>query len=152
MSKFEEALNVAKNYSVATDESTVVLYSVSYLPTKENKDNAFKFVKENPKMKMIDHTECGVELERLGMCDMDCGLEIEQYFEIWNIASKRFIAEASGNINAFVKNADPKSTFRSVELAMILANDKIKLINNKDKWKFEYLVSDNHDFYKNKAS
>lgn len=152
MGIFEKALNVAKYSSVKTQIDTVVLYSVSYLPSKENKDKAFKFVDENPQMQMIDHTECGKELEKLGLCTMDCGLEIEQYFEIWNTASKRFIEEASGNVNAFVKDADPRSTFRSVELAMILANDKINLINNKDKWEFEHLVSGNHEFYKNKAS
>jgi len=149
---FDKALDVAKNYNVKTKPNTVVLYSVSYLPSKENKDNAFKFVEDNPSMQMIDHTECGIELEKLGLCTMDCGLEIEQYFEIWNTASKRFIEEASGNINAFVKDADPKSTFRSVELAMLLANDRIELINGIDKWEFESLVSGNHEAYKNKAS
>ena len=43
---------------------------------------------------------------------------------------------ASGNVTAFVDNADPRSVFRSEELPAILRNPKILTINGVDKFAF----------------
>ena len=56
--------------------------------------------------------------------------------KVWALASKRFIAAASGNVLAFVTGADPRSTFVSVELPHILQNENIKQINGEDKFVF----------------
>lgn len=133
---FQKALDVARSFSVATPADSIVLYSVSYLPTKENRDQAFAFVKQNPGKMMIEHTDCGAKLVELGMASSDSGLSSEQVAEIWRVASKRFIKEASGAVRAFVKDADPRSVFRAMELPQLLENERITTINGEDKHKF----------------
>ena len=56
--------------------------------------------------------------------------------EVWRLASHRFIEAASGNVTAFVDNADPRSVFLSEELPTILQNSKILTINGIDKFQF----------------
>ena len=53
---YQEALEVAGTYDVATPKNSVVLYSISYLPTTENRDKAFAYVKKHPKSCMIEDT------------------------------------------------------------------------------------------------
>ncbi len=135
MNKLEEAYKIAANEDVSTPQDKVVLYSISYLPTRQNKDNALEFLKNNPDFYTLDDTPCGKKLISLGLeTGNDC--PNSELLKVWAIASERFIAAASGNVTAFVENADPKSTFVSVELPHILQNDKIKLINGTDKFIF----------------
>ncbi len=131
-----QAIDIASNMSVATPPNGVVLYSISFLPSKENKEQAFAYLATHPKAMMIDQTECGQELIRLGLLDNHKDLTSEQIAYIWKIASQRMINEASGNIVAFVKHADARSVFRSTELPAILCNEQIKTINGIDKFEF----------------
>lgn len=133
---YDEALNVAKTFDVTTKPDSLVLYSISYLPSKENKIEAFNFIKEHPECVMLDHTPCGVKMIDLGLDDERCNLKADERAYLWKVASKRLIEQASGNINAFVKGADERSVFRSMELPTILANPKIKTINGIDKVEF----------------
>lgn len=133
------AMKIAETFEVGSSKDCVVLYSISFLPTKENKDAAFDYIKNNPSSMMIDHTPCGKALNDL----LGDGNDLDEQdkmkvADIWAVASKRFIAEASGNITAFVKNADPRSVFRSVELPAIMKNDKISTINWVDKNQFTF--------------
>ncbi len=134
---YEQAVNIAKTANVDSLPDTVVLYSISFLPTTENKENAFCYMDENPTSMTIEKTECGKSLLKLGL-DFDILPEEDKPVaaEIWAIASKRFIQAASGNITAFVKNADKRSIFRSTELPQILENSAIKTINGTDKSEF----------------
>lgn len=133
---YDEALKVAKTYDVTTAPDSLVLYSVSFLPTKENKIKAFEYVKEHPGSLMLDHTPCGVKMINMGLENGRTDLSAEEVAYLWKVASKRLLEAASGNITAFVKNADERSVFRSMELPTILANNKIKTINGKDKIEF----------------
>ena len=135
MNKLDEAWKIAAEADVLTPPNSVVLYSISYQPTDENKRLAFQYVAEHDEAYMLDHTECGKKLEQMGL---ETGNENpdKELLQIWALASKRFILAASGNIVAFVKNADKRSTFVSVELPLILQNDKIKQINGVDKHVF----------------
>ncbi len=133
---YDEALNVAKTYDVNTKPDSLVLYSVSFLPTKENKINAFEFVKNHPGYVMLDHTPCGIKMINMGLEDGRTDLSADEVAYLWKVASKRLLEAASGNITAFVKNADERSVFRSMELPTILANPQIKTINGQDKHKF----------------
>lgn len=134
---YEQAVNIAKTGNVDSLPDTVVLYSISFLPTTENKEKAFRYISENPSAMTIERTECGKSLLKLGL-DFDILPEEDKHVaaEIWAIASKRFIQAASGNIIAFVKNADKRSVFRSTELPQILENSAIKTINGTDKSEF----------------
>mgnify|MGYP007056306878 CR=1 FL=1 len=131
-------MEVAGTEDVRSAPDTVVLYSVSYQPTTENKDNALAFMQANPQMVMIDDTVCGRRLIELGfdwsMIDND--EDRVKAAEIWRLASHRFIDCAVGNVTAFVNNADPRSVFRSEELPAILKNPKILTINGLDKFAF----------------
>ena len=40
---FDDAVTVAQTFDVSTPKNGLVLYSVSFLPTKENRDKAFAF-------------------------------------------------------------------------------------------------------------
>ncbi len=128
MDKLAEAYKIAQNESVETPADSVVLYSISYLPTRENKDNALAYLKNHPECLTLDDTPCGKKLIALGL-ETGSGCPNSEILKVWAIASARFIAAASGNVLAFVENADPRSTFVSVELPHILQNDKIKMIN-----------------------
>lgn len=133
---YDTALEVAKTYDVNTKPDSLVLYSVSYLPSKENKIQAFEYVKNHPGTLMLDHTPCGVKMINLGLENGRCNLKEDEIAYLWKVASKRLLEAASGNIIAFVKDADERSVFRSMELPTILANDKIKTINGQDKYQF----------------
>lgn len=133
---YDTALDVAKNWDVTTKPDSLVLYSVSFLPTKENKQKAFAYVSEHEGAVMIDHTPCGIKMIDMGLEAGNCNLKEDEIAYLWKVASKRLLEAASGNVTAFVKNADERSVFRSMELPTILANDKIKTINGQDKFQF----------------
>jgi len=135
MDKLSAAYRIAQTASVKTPANRVVLYSISYLPTRENKDRALVFIKEHPGFYTLDNTPCGKELIALGL-ETGNATPPEEILKIWALASERFINIASGNITAFVDNADPRSTFVSIELPAILKNRKIKTVNRKDKFLF----------------
>ncbi|MBR5598669.1 MAG: hypothetical protein IKW39_01370 [Alphaproteobacteria bacterium] len=131
----DRAFYLAKNGDVSTAKDGAVVYSISFMPNEENKNQAFDFVKLNQNAKMLDDTPCGKALIELGLSGKvnDVGKEITK---VWKIASKRYIENASGNINAFVDGADERSTFYSTELEEILNNPNIVTINNIDKFLF----------------
>ena len=136
MSLYSKALNIAQTYDVSTPKDCLVVYSISFLPTKENREKAFEHVKKNKNKMMLDHTDCGAKLCELGLENSEHGLSYEQVFSIWGAASQRVIRQASGDITAFVDGADARSVFRCVELPNILANPNIQTINKTDKHKF----------------
>lgn len=135
MNNLQIAWDIAANADVSTPANSVVLYSISYQPTDENKRQALRYIAEHPECRTLDDTECGRKL-------MDLGLETgnnnpdAELLKIWALASKRFISAAMGNVTAFVENADKRSTFVSVELPLILQNDKIAQINGINKHEF----------------
>lgn len=133
---YDNALAVAKTYDVSTKPDSLVLYSISFLPTKENKIQAFEYVKSHPGSVMLDHTPCGIKMMDMGLENGRCDLKEDEIAYLWKVASKRLLEGASGNITAFVKNADERSVFRSMELPTILANENIKTINGQDKFEF----------------
>ncbi len=153
------AVEIAGTEDVKSAPNTVVLYSVSYQPTTKNKDAALAFMRENPQMVMIDNTVCGKRLIELGFDWSVLDDEHDRFkaAEIWRLASRRFIAGASGNVTAFVDNADPRSVFRSEELPAILNNPKITTINGVDKFDFaarfeEFRQAKHDDFPLNMAA
>lgn len=133
--KLEEALKIAETYDVSTVKNGAVVYSISYMPHEKNKQRALAFIKKHPEAKMLDNTPCGQALINLGLDGKvnEVGKEITK---IWRIASLRYIAAASGNIHAFVKKADERSTFCTTELEEILKNPNITHINSKKKERF----------------
>ncbi len=131
---YERAMRAAEEESVSTPPDSLVLYSISYQPTEENKDKAFAYLQKNPQAMMIDQTPCGQKLIALGM--LEDTLPKEQITEVWRVASRRLIASAEGNITAFVDNADKRSVFRGEELPGLLKNPKVKTINGMDKFVF----------------
>ena len=131
-SKLDEGLQIARTYDVSSKKDSVVVYSISYQPTTENRDNAIDFIKSNPDKMLIEHTDCGAKLVEMGFECLNT-LGKEDIKMIWVEASRRFINSASGDITAFVDNAHPDSVFMSVELPNILQNDKIMTINGMDK-------------------
>ena len=135
MNKIEIARHIAENEDISTPENSVVLYSISYQPSDENKRKALRFLAEHTGFYTLDDTACGQKLMALGL-ETGNDNPNPELLKIWATASQRFILAASGNITAFVDNADKRSTFVSVELPLILQNDKIKLINGTEKHKF----------------
>ena len=133
---YEEALEIAGTYDVTTPKNSVVLYSISYLPTTKNRDKAFAYVKSHPAACMIEDTACGKKLVELGVGYHEVGLSKEQIAHIWAVASRRFISGIKGDVKAFVDNADPRSVFRTVELPLLLANPEVNKINGINKQKF----------------
>lgn len=143
MNKLQQAWHIAQTADVSTPPNSVVLYSISYQPTKKNKEQALAFILKHPESKTLDDTPCGKMLIDLGLETGNDAPDTE-LLKIWAVASKRFIEAASGSITAFVENADKRSTFVSVELPLILQNQQIVQINGTDKFifarQFEYEV------------
>lgn len=133
---YHQALETAQTADVTTPPDSLVLYSISFLPSKENKEQALLFVKTHPDKMMIDHTPCGESLIAMGLDGPNARLSDEETAHIWSVASKRLIEKARGNVTAFVKGADPRSVFRKMELPSILQNVQIKTINGQDKHNF----------------
>ncbi|MBR2273645.1 MAG: hypothetical protein IJ864_02285 [Alphaproteobacteria bacterium] len=133
--KLEQALNIAQTYDVTTPKDGAVVYSISFMPTDENKKDAERFVKEHPFTKRLDDTPCGKALIALGL-DGKVNEVGETITKIWHVASERYIKAASGNIHAFVEGADERSTFCTTELAEIMKNSKITHINGVEKRQF----------------
>lgn len=48
MDLYKQAMTVAETFDVSSPENSVVLYSISYLPTTRNRDLAFDCVRSNP--------------------------------------------------------------------------------------------------------
>ena len=132
---FQEAKKVAETYDISTPENGLVLYSISFLPTKENKEQAFKYVREHQGSVTIENTLCGAKLVEMFRLWGD-SFSKDEIVLLWDIASQRMIKKAKGNITAFVKGADPRSVFCRVELVSILENPLITTINGKDKYLF----------------
>ena len=120
-------LNIARTYDVSSKENSVVVYSISFLPSKTNREKAFNYVQKNPGKIMIEHTECGAKLVEMGYESVKT-LNQDDIMLIWGEASRRFIAAAKGDVTAFVDGADKRSVFRTVELPNILKNDNINTI------------------------
>ncbi len=133
---YQEALDVAGSYDVASPKNSVVLYSISYLPTTENRDKAFAYVKKHPRACMIEDTACGKKLLEMGVGYHEVGLSQDEIAQIWSIASRRFISSVKGEIVAFVDKADARSVFRMVELPMLLENPEVTKINKMNKYQF----------------
>jgi len=134
--KLKSAFDIACNEDVSSAPDSLVLYSISYLPTKENRDRAFEFVKNHRGAMMIEHTPCGAKLVELGLDTSENPEFADIIMEIWAVASRRFILQAKGNITAFVEGADKRSTFVRIELPNILKNTDILCINGEDKFEF----------------
>ena len=132
---FCEAMKVAETYDVSTPEDSLVLYSVSFLRTKENRELAFQYVKEHSGFVTIENTLCGSKLVEMFLSDKG-NLTDEEIASIWAAASERMIKNAKGKVTAFVKGADPRSVFCRVELVNILENQLIMTINGEDKHLF----------------
>ena len=129
---FLQGLHLAETLPVQTQKDAAVLYSISYQPTTQNRDAAYEFVKTHLGAQTLDDTPCGKTLCDLGyQSTMD--IAPSELKQIWRVASERFIAAASGDLKAFVEDADKRSTFCSIEAPAILKNDKIKTINGVDK-------------------
>lgn len=135
MDKLALARQIAANEDVSTPPDSVVLYSISYQPTDENKRRALRFLAEHPGFYTLDDTVCGQKLMALGL-ETGNDKPDPELLKIWATASRRFILAAAGNVTAFVDNADKRSTFVSVELPLILQNADIKNINGRDKFVF----------------
>lgn len=129
---FAKGMEIARTMDVSSQENSVVVYSISFQPTRKNRDDAFAFVKDHPGKIMIEHTECGAKLVEMGF-ESSKMLGQEEIMTIWSEASRRFIMAASGDVTAFVDGADKRSIFRTVELPNILQNTKIYTINGEDK-------------------
>lgn len=138
-----KAKQIAETYDVSTLPDCAMVYSVSFMPTNENKNKAKAFIKEHPTAKMLDDTPCGKALIALGL-DGKVNEVGEEITEIWRIASSRYIKEASGNIHAFVDGADERSTFCTTELSEIMENPKITHINGVEKSLFSKTFTPKH--------
>ena len=133
---YEEALDVAGSYDVSIPKDSAVLYSISYLPTTENRDRAFSYIKKHPQARMIEDTMCGKKLVELGIGYHEVGLTQDEIAQIWSVASRRFISNIQGKVKAFVDKADPRSVFRTIELPLLLNNEQVTQINGQDKFQF----------------
>ncbi len=130
-----QARQIAETEDVSSPPHSVVLFSTSYLETEQNKLDAFKYVKEHPGCYTLGDTKCGKILVNLDL-EVDYTAPNPALMEIWDIASRRFLEAASGDIKAFVTGSDPRSTFRRIELPLLLKNSRVLTVNGINKFDF----------------
>ena len=82
-----KAWRIAKGGDVSTAPDGAVVYSVSYMPTSENKTKAQTFVRQNKTAKMLDDTPCGKALIDLGL-DGRVDEVGEEITKIWRLSTK----------------------------------------------------------------
>ena len=134
----QKAMEIALTYDVQTAKDSVVVFSVSFQPSKENKIKAKEYVAQNSSYTILDYTPCGEALLKLNLEDYaQDDDDMEKIAEVWRVASKRFMESASGNITAFVEGADERSVFRMAEFPEIIRNPDILTINGIDKEVFK---------------
>ena len=138
------AIDIALNAQVASDKA--ILFSGS-----DGMRQAEEFIFENPDFELVHTMPLGLMLEQIDLFGLaDKGLVDENHVRIaWNIAGARVAGEASGDVRTFnTDNSSPDSTFRTVEIPYLLANDKVKTVNGRDKWLLEPQATANHHIYK----
>ena len=134
----QKAMEIALTYDVQTAKDSIVVFSVSFQPSKENKIKAKEYVAQNSSYTILDYTPCGKALLELNLEDYaQDENDMEKIAEVWRVASKRFMESASGNITAFVDGADVRSVFRMAEFPEIIRNPDILTINGIDKEVFK---------------
>lgn len=136
MGLYDQAKFIANTYNVYVECDRLVLFSMSFLPSKENREKADRFLSNRPDYRGQAETSCGKELIRLGLEKAEQELSAEQIREIWDIVSQRLVAAASGNVTAFADGVDFRSTFVRIELPGLLQNKEAKTINHQDKFLF----------------
>ena len=134
---YELALEALENLDIRVPKNCLVLYSVSYLKTQENKEKALDFIKKNPQMMLLEQTECGKKLLELGFDgSLETKIEKQKAYDIWRSFLQKGIRLTSGNVTAFVDKADACGKFLDVCLKALLDNDEIETINGIDKFEF----------------
>ena len=72
MNKLDEALTIAETYDVSTAKDCAVVYSVSFMPTDDNKKDAERFVKEGG----ISSEDYRTKLDEIAE-DVDSGFDLK---------------------------------------------------------------------------
>ena len=57
MDKLIQAYSIAQKADVSTPKNSVVLYSISYLPTRQNKDEAMAYLQKHAECRTLDDTD-----------------------------------------------------------------------------------------------
>lgn len=65
----QKAMEIALTYDVQTAKDSVVVFSVSFQPSKENKIKAKEYVAQNSSYTILDYTPCGEALLKLNLED-----------------------------------------------------------------------------------
>ncbi len=126
----------------ATPPGRLVLFSVSVLPTRQNRIDADAFVAAHPGSVMLDATEAGRALAALALFAPDSPLTQEEAYAPWRIASERLMRAARGAVVAFVEGAHPRSTFVQSELGILASSLAFTTVNGipRDAWIDAYLT------------
>ncbi len=109
----------AKTVDVSTGSHQAVFYS-----GKGNRDRAEAFAQLNGKM-TLEMTPGGKYFDNLKLFEPGSPITDDQALEIWKILSERYAKAASGNVYGFVKGANPKSIFNTIEYPTLQGNPYI---------------------------
>lgn len=121
------AMKIARGSDLSIERDGTVLFS------GDQQKFAERHVAANDGADVIHSRPAGAMLELLNLFS---ALEKLEAYAAWDALGVRIAHRAAGNVTAFVDGSKPDSTFRSVELPILLANDKVKTINGADKKEF----------------
>jgi len=130
-----------KDHSVFYSGESYTNYDV-YL----NKDRAFEFIENNDTYTTIETTKGGHLLQNVYE-----NFERQDANKITSTASQQYAALASGEVRTFVVDASENGIFRSIELPILLDNEKVTSINGVDREELKTLYDRNPEAAYNKV-
>ena len=131
----DTATLIAEHADTRIEKNRTVLFSGSVQEQAEN------FISNNDNHHVIHSCPAGAMLEMLDLFNPKTGLNRQDSYQPGNILAARLAEYARGDITAFIKDPHPNSTFRTVELNIIMQNKNVSTINKRDKYLFEHLIT-----------
>lgn len=119
---FAYYLDLAEKLEVSTGIGKSVFYS-----GPGNRKMAEKFALSEDKT-TLEMTTGGKYLDDLRLFETDSPLTPEMATKVWSILSRRYAAQAAGDVFCFVAGARPTGVFTTVELPELKRNRKVVVI------------------------
>lgn len=127
----EKALDIAMHTPLPDVADKFVFFS-----NQRNRTAAANFCRKNPDYITVMHTDAQKALDALPLFGKESPFTIEEGVDISAVLSARFAHQAHGNVMVFCDKVSDRSTFFTIELPILLQNDKVGTINGvpKETW------------------
>lgn len=131
----QQALDIAQHAPFEARPDRFVFFS-----NKRNRNAAIEFCRKNPEFMTVLHTPTHQRLEALPLFGKNSLIPLDEAVDISAVASARFAKAAEGNVLVFFDKVSDHSTFFTIELPVLMQNDKVETINGAPKSLWEAYI------------